>query len=282
MSRAGLATRMTILAIAISAFVAPGGGTALPQNQTLTRKAALDWAVEQSTTVYDRVLPAANPADRDTGLVRFGARDYDATVGRWTAADPIGFSGGGANLKEYAANDPINLVDPQGLYWTDDAMTSLANVSAGFGDGISSVLTLGLYTTADFRRDHGIGGVDQCSAWYKGGKVAGYAEGTALLWAAGLNGGSNSTFWSGYQYGARAAAETIGTTLEKTVIGSVMDTIEHRIGYELPKVLWKAASATFAANASEATAVIRAAGATWTGIEEPILAARGIAINFVP
>ncbi|MCB9610787.1 MAG: hypothetical protein H6716_29655, partial [Polyangiaceae bacterium] len=26
--------------------------------------------------------------DADTGLVRFGARDYDAVTGRWTSKDP--------------------------------------------------------------------------------------------------------------------------------------------------------------------------------------------------
>jgi RHS repeat-associated protein len=33
-------------------------------------------------------------SDADTGLVRFGARDYDAETGRWTAKDPGGMDGG--------------------------------------------------------------------------------------------------------------------------------------------------------------------------------------------
>ncbi len=51
--------------------------------------------------------------DRDTGLVRFGARDYDARVGRWTGKDPMRFRGG-MNLYGYVVNDPVNGVDPNG------------------------------------------------------------------------------------------------------------------------------------------------------------------------
>ena len=56
--------------------------------------------------------------DRDTGLTRFGARDYDAETGRWISKDPLLFDGGSTNLYayEYVANDPLNLVDPMGLY----------------------------------------------------------------------------------------------------------------------------------------------------------------------
>jgi uncharacterized protein RhaS with RHS repeats len=50
-------------------------------------------------------------------LVRFGARDYDAVSGRWTAKDPIGFEGGDENFFAYAASDPANRVDPSGLIW---------------------------------------------------------------------------------------------------------------------------------------------------------------------
>jgi len=52
--------------------------------------------------------------DTDVGLVRFGARDYDASVGRWVSKDPIRF-GGGPNLYGYVEGDPVNLADPSGL-----------------------------------------------------------------------------------------------------------------------------------------------------------------------
>jgi RHS repeat-associated protein len=54
--------------------------------------------------------------DYQTGLVRFGARDYDPEVGRWTAKDPIGFGGGDTNLFGYCYNDPVNLIDETGFH----------------------------------------------------------------------------------------------------------------------------------------------------------------------
>lgn len=54
--------------------------------------------------------------DTDTGLVRFGVRDYDAEIGRWTARDPILFTGGQVNLYVYVGNDPIAYVDYSGLW----------------------------------------------------------------------------------------------------------------------------------------------------------------------
>ena len=54
--------------------------------------------------------------DRDTGLVRFGYRDYDPDVGRWTAKDPIGFAGGDTDLYGYVLSDPVNKIDPVGLF----------------------------------------------------------------------------------------------------------------------------------------------------------------------
>jgi RHS repeat-associated protein len=52
--------------------------------------------------------------DPDTKLTRFGARDYDANVGRWTAKDPIGLAAADADLYTYAGDDPMNVVDSSG------------------------------------------------------------------------------------------------------------------------------------------------------------------------
>jgi RHS repeat-associated protein len=74
--------------------------------------------------VFGRVISDTNPGfqpfgfagglyDPDTGLVRFGLRDYDPEVGRWTARDPLGFVDG-PNLYTYVNNDPLNAVDLNG------------------------------------------------------------------------------------------------------------------------------------------------------------------------
>ncbi|HEX2204190.1 MAG TPA: RHS repeat-associated core domain-containing protein, partial [Longimicrobium sp.] len=57
---------------------------------------------------------AGGLVDAHTGLVRFGARDYDAATGRWTTRDPLGFGGKDTNLYRYVRGDPVNYVDIRG------------------------------------------------------------------------------------------------------------------------------------------------------------------------
>ena len=54
--------------------------------------------------------------DRDLGFVRFGWRDYDTFTGRWTAPDPLGDAGGDPDWYGYCLDDPVNGVDPLGLF----------------------------------------------------------------------------------------------------------------------------------------------------------------------
>lgn len=81
--------------------------------------------------------------DPSTGLTRFGARDYDAQTGRWTAKDSIGFLGGSTGLYSYASSDPVNLIDPTGLYCFSDRFINA--VAGGVGGAFSGLIT-GLQT----------------------------------------------------------------------------------------------------------------------------------------
>jgi RHS repeat-associated protein len=66
--------------------------------------------------------------DPSTRLVRFGGRDYDPQTGRWMTADPLLFTGQETNLYAYVFNDPVNLVDWDGLrYLTAKEGQKIAN-----------------------------------------------------------------------------------------------------------------------------------------------------------
>jgi len=67
--------------------------------------------------------------DAGTGLVRFGARDYDPEVGRWTTKDPIRFLGGDTNLYGYVLSNPVDLTDPTGLDSIDVAIVTTCTVA---------------------------------------------------------------------------------------------------------------------------------------------------------
>ncbi len=236
---------------------------------------------------FGRVLTDTNPGfqpfgfagglyDPLTGLVRFGARDYDATIGRWTAKDPIGFEGGEFSLYSYVLQNPVNLHDSAGLAWYDD----LSDFAAGFGDNLTTLPFTNLSLTRGIRKALDVNDVvNPCSSTYRIGEGVGIAYGLATGWAGGLNGGAKSVFWAGYNQGAREAARQLGTTIDKTPIGFVLD----RLGVQ-NRTVWVAASATFAANAKgTAKAVIRSLTpkSIWH-IEKKILNSRGIPINYYP
>ena len=83
--------------------------------------------------------------DADTGLVRFGARDYDAQVGRWTAKDPIRWEGRQANFYVYVGNDPIDYIDPRGEF----AVVGFA-IGAGISLGVQLFANGGDFGKVDY------------------------------------------------------------------------------------------------------------------------------------
>ena len=89
--------------------------------------------------------------DEDTKLTRFGYRDYDAETGKWTAKDPIGFTGGDTNLYGYVLNDPVNWIDPWGLessYWEryqKHVSTYAIQIEGGDAISLPVLAAFGLY-----------------------------------------------------------------------------------------------------------------------------------------
>jgi RHS repeat-associated protein len=130
---------------------------------------------------FGRVLLDTNPGfqpfgfvggltDPDTGLVHFGAREYDPESGRFLSRDPLGFEGGDLNPYAYVGNDPINRIDPLGTSWYDPSdwtLEDVSNFAANFGD----TMTFG--ATDSVREALGVNDVvDPCSGAYTAGGVA--------------------------------------------------------------------------------------------------------------
>jgi RHS repeat-associated protein len=71
--------------------------------------------ISDSNPDFQPFAYAGGMYDTQTKLIRFGVRDYNASIGRWTIKDPILFAGGETSLYGYVGNDPINYIDPSGL-----------------------------------------------------------------------------------------------------------------------------------------------------------------------
>ncbi len=71
----------------------------------------------------------------ETDYVRFGARDYDTTTGRWTTPEPLGQVASG-NVFEYAKGDPVNRSDHNGEQdaWTPNTCP-IGSVPVPLADG---------------------------------------------------------------------------------------------------------------------------------------------------
>ncbi|HEX7125838.1 MAG TPA: RHS repeat-associated core domain-containing protein [Thermodesulfobacteriota bacterium] len=98
--------------------------------------------------------------DPDTGLVRFGVRDYDPRIGRWTAKDAIRFAANDTNLYRYALADPTNLRDPLGLWTVGIGLSGIIGAGAGYTESKVFVFdSRGNYGTVYSRGAGGYGGI---------------------------------------------------------------------------------------------------------------------------
>jgi RHS repeat-associated protein len=96
--------------------------------------------------------------DIHTGLVRFGYRDYDSKIGRWTAKDPIGFAAGDVDLFGYCNNDPVNGLDPFGTNEINDWVKSLQPATRELWNRLAPYVNAGArYEIMKLAIRHGVG-----------------------------------------------------------------------------------------------------------------------------
>ncbi len=83
--------------------------------------------------------------DSSTGLVRFGARDYDAINARWLTPDPLNFGSGSTNNYSYSNENPLNQADPYGFSSSSvcsesnpNGLSDLDKALNGFENGLNT------------------------------------------------------------------------------------------------------------------------------------------------
>jgi len=84
---------------------------------------------DNSTSVVFNARLPGQYYDEETGFHYNWHRYYDPSTGRYLRADPIGLAGG-INLYGYVSNDPVNFIDPEGL-WAAQAIGGA--IGAGYG-----------------------------------------------------------------------------------------------------------------------------------------------------
>jgi RHS repeat-associated protein len=229
-------------------------------------------------------------------------RAYDPDLGRWPNRDPIQ-EAGGLNLYGYVHNNPINAIDPLGLWNLWSPMTY--GVPTGAGTSIWNSLnpfdaSTGYSLLAASQSDaaflDGInpfgnplanaGLYDPCDSWNKWsrgvGTATGVVEGALGLGAAAFAPEEGtSIFYSGM--GAKNAALALaeageGSTIFDTAGGELLN----GLGVQ-NQTVWRVASWFYAnTTGSEAIVVLGEGGGTAAttlgSVEAPVLAARGIQV----
>ena len=146
-------------------------------------------AISGNTTMQNnRILFTGREWVAGFGFYEYRARAYNPTLGRFMSEDPIGFAAGDANLFRYCGGDPVNYVDPTGLF----------QVTVFGGEGAGGYVTFG-YNSGQFN----FGGYAGAAA----GLVVSIDTTNQGVQPAGTNAGFISTYGQGYGIvGARATA----------------------------------------------------------------------------
>jgi RHS repeat-associated protein len=195
-----------------------------------------------NSTVGNPYLFAGREYETDTGLYFSRARHYSPTLGRFLQRDPIGYAMG-MNLYAYVGNNPLNWIDPLGLFqfdwgafWGGAGQGALGGFLIGGGlilAGVSAPVMLGIgaiglgISAYEIGSGRGLDGkklTDSQRSGIAGGIAGGLAGGLA---AGGMFGGGGGSGGPGeaYHYGfARNAGGIMDEGLVPGADGNVYGT----------------------------------------------------------
>ncbi|GAB7078890.1 RHS repeat domain-containing protein [Megalodesulfovibrio paquesii] len=179
---------------------------------------------------FGRVISDSNPElkvpfgfagglqDSETGLVRFGYRDYDPETGRWTSKDPMGLMLRLAPTYKYAWGNPVRFIDSTGKFPFDvsgggsvEASLMVGEEGASASGGVEFNIPSGVicisYTVCIRNRGYG---------WYMGAgvSVGGGISGTSSSGSSrqdAMTIGAEAAFGDGY--GGSVTATKGGSSL---------------------------------------------------------------------
>ncbi|MBI5770482.1 MAG: RHS repeat-associated core domain-containing protein [Verrucomicrobia bacterium] len=121
----------------LASFDGNGNLTALTSASNGTSTASYDYNAFGELKAIEDLFSSANPfgfstkfTDFETGHLYYGYRSYSSSAGRWLSRDPLG-ERGGTNLYAMVGNDPINFVDPFGLWQLGNHTRILDNALKG-------------------------------------------------------------------------------------------------------------------------------------------------------
>jgi RHS repeat-associated protein len=106
---------------------------------------SMEGAWSNSTTVLDSKYTYNGKELNDDfglGLMDYGARMYDAAIGRWNAIDPMADMYHGLTPYNYTMNNPMRFIDPNGMYSADGTQSRSSVIATADGImGSSSTVT---------------------------------------------------------------------------------------------------------------------------------------------
>ena len=143
--------------------------------------------------------------DAETGLHYNLQRHYDPVVGRFISEDPLGFNGGDVNLYAYTGNNPINRIDPLGLYDLLDFGGDALNFAAGLGNastfGASTwIVQQGFLVTGNPDNAAILSRTKRCSGVFKAGEWAGMVLSMAFGGAVGAQAAEANAGRAGFEF----------------------------------------------------------------------------------